>query len=82
MLRALSEANEGAALAYGADRWTERATRVFARMPLEAARRLQQHDHFDVWDAEQGLVRWMTAFDTSNDDIDRFLRTISNTMRA
>jgi threonine aldolase len=47
---------------------------VFAELPHELAVQLQQDWCFHVWSAaEDGscVVRWMTAFDTSAEDVDR-----------
>ena len=59
VLEALRAANQGHAMAYGAD--------------LSWIGPLQQHAYFHVWNAEQPVVRWMTSFDTKPSDIDEFL---------
>jgi threonine aldolase len=45
---------------------------VFARIPPEAIAPLQKETFFWPWDAGAGLVRWMCAFDTTIEDIERF----------
>jgi threonine aldolase len=35
-----------------------------------------------VWDEERSIVRWMTAWDTSDEDVDAFVRRIEATLRA
>lgn len=52
---------------------------VFARVPAAAIRPLQEWSFFWEWDLEDSLVRWMTSFATTEEDISRFaagLRTI------
>jgi threonine aldolase len=45
---------------------------VFARIPMAAIAPLQERCFFYPWDAGIGLVRWMTSFDTTEGDVDRF----------
>ena len=42
---------------------------IFARVPKEIIPELQQEYFFYVWDEETSVVRWMTSFDTTKDDI-------------
>jgi hypothetical protein len=48
------------------------ANAVFAVLPPGVTARLQQRHHFYVWNERTGVVRWMTAFDTTEADIDSF----------
>jgi threonine aldolase len=43
---------------------------IFARIPQPARERLGKEYFFYDW--EEGLVRWMTSFDTTDEDVDRF----------
>lgn len=45
---------------------------VFARLPPAAIPRLQERSFFWMWDAARNEVRWMTAFDTTDADIEHF----------
>ncbi|MEY2402052.1 MAG: threonine aldolase [Ilumatobacteraceae bacterium] len=45
---------------------------VFPSIPREAIEPLQDWTFFWDWDVDRSQVRWMTAWDTSNDDIERF----------
>jgi threonine aldolase len=36
---------------------------------------------FHVWDEQASVVRWMTAFDTREPDVDAFLAAIAATAR-
>lgn len=49
---------------------------VFARLPNETADRIREKVHFYDWDRGVGEVRWMTAWDTTADDVDRFVEAI------
>lgn len=53
------------------------ANAVFARLPKDATARLQKRFHFYVWDDVTGEVRWMTAFDTTESDVDAFAAAIA-----
>ncbi|MGV9859940.1 threonine aldolase family protein [Gordonia sp. NPDC003425] len=50
---------------------------VFARLPVDIADRIRERVHFYDWNREAGEVRWMTAWDTSPDDVDRFVDVIA-----
>jgi threonine aldolase len=45
---------------------------LFPRLPTEANRRLQRWCPYYDWDPHTGQVRWMTAWDTTPDDVARF----------
>lgn len=49
---------------------------VFARIPQAWVATLQQHCQFHVWDSHQCIVRWMTSFDTTEEDIEAFTRLL------
>jgi threonine aldolase len=52
------------------------ANAVFARLPQRHIEALQQNWTFHVWDEQESVVRWMTAFDTTEADVDAFLSDI------
>lgn len=52
------------------------ANAVFAVLPNAAADRIREKFRFYDWDRAAGQVRWMTAFDTTESDIDAFVATI------
>jgi threonine aldolase len=54
---------------------------VFARLDLGHVALLQQDWIFHVWDESASVVRWMTAFDTKESDVDAFLSDISAAAR-
>jgi len=54
------------------------ANAVFAILPAESIPELQKQFFFYVWDETTSEVRWMTSFDTTKEDIDRFAQTLEN----
>ncbi|GAA3926086.1 low specificity L-threonine aldolase [Streptomyces gulbargensis] len=56
------------------------ANAVFARLPHEVSRRLQERFRFYFWDEAAGDVRWMCSFDTTEDDVDVFLQALKEEM--
>ena len=55
---------------------------MFARLPAAATVRLQERFHFYVWDQASGEVRWMTAFDTTEADVDAFAQAVAEELRS
>jgi threonine aldolase len=49
---------------------------VFARLEPRHIEELQQKWIFHVWDESSSVVRWMTAFDTQEADVDAFLADV------
>jgi threonine aldolase len=47
---------------------------IFAIIPKEKIKELQEKSFFYVWNEETSEVRWMTSFDTSENDIDNFIK--------
>ncbi len=56
------------------------ANGVFAVLPPAVTEALQADYPFYVWDARTGVVRWMTSFDTTEDDVDRFAGRLGELM--
>jgi threonine aldolase len=54
------------------------ANGVFAVIPEKLIEPLQQEFFFYVWDETLSEVRWMTSWDTTEDDIIRFTTLIAN----
>jgi threonine aldolase len=52
------------------------ADAVFARLDPGHIAKLQRDWIFHVWDESASIVRWMTAFDTQESDVDAFLSAI------
>jgi threonine aldolase len=49
---------------------------VFARVPPRHIAALQEQSFFYVWNPETSEVRWMTAWDTTEDDVEQFARAV------
>ncbi|MEV4084071.1 threonine aldolase family protein [Nonomuraea fuscirosea] len=58
------------------------ANAVFAVLPRDAAERLRKRFRFYTWDESTGEVRWMCAFDTTEEDVDAFAAALSEELRA
>jgi threonine aldolase len=57
------------------------ANAVFVTLPSTVTQDLQRDRPFYVWDTESGMVRWMTAFDTTEDDVDRLVDAVAGLTR-
>lgn len=55
---------------------------VFAALDPAHIERLQRDWHFYVWDPSAHVVRWMTAFNTTEADVDEFAADIRRTAGA
>jgi threonine aldolase len=51
---------------------------VFAIIPSEIIPKLQNEYFFYVWDEHQSEVRWMTSWDTTEEDIKGFVSTLKS----
>ncbi|MEU1852149.1 low specificity L-threonine aldolase [Streptomyces sp. NPDC019990] len=56
------------------------ANAVFARLPHEVSERLRKRFRFYFWDEAAGEVRWMCAFDTTEEDVDTFVAALKEEM--
>jgi threonine aldolase len=52
------------------------ANAVFARLDPKHVAALQQDWFFHLWDERESVIRWMTAFDTTEADVDAFVASI------
>ncbi|MBG0829256.1 low specificity L-threonine aldolase [Planomonospora sp. ID67723] len=53
------------------------ANAVFAVLPRDVTERLQKRFRFYTWNEATGEVRWMTAFDTTEADVDAFAAAVA-----
>jgi threonine aldolase len=58
------------------------ANAVFAVLDNAVADRIRERVRFYDWDRARGEVRWMTAFDTTEADVDAFVAAIVEELRA
>lgn len=56
------------------------ANAVFATLPAGVADRLRESANFYDWDATKREVRWMTAFDRNENEVDEFADLVSHTL--
>ena len=56
------------------------ANGVFVALPPDVTERLQSQYPFYVWDPPSGVVRWMTSFDTTEQDVDQFVTLVARVM--
>ena len=61
---------------------TTQANAVFAILPRGVADRLRMKFRFYTWDEATGEVRWMCAFDTTEEDVDTFAAAIRTELTA
>lgn len=57
------------------------ANAVFVRLPKETAERLRQKYFFYDWDEETSEVRFMTSFDTTEQDVNDFVEFVHQILR-
>ena len=53
---------------------------VFAILPPEAIEKLKRKYFFYTWDASRNEVRWMTAFNTTEEDIENFVEALKEAL--
>jgi threonine aldolase len=53
---------------------------VFAYLPKQVIAVLQEWSFFWTWDEIAGEVRWMCSFDTTEDDVDRFVAGVETAL--
>ncbi len=56
--------------------WPVEANGVFARIPKPVIPKLQEQFFFYVWDEEKGIVRWMTSYDTEENQVREFANAV------
>ena len=57
-------------------RYPVQSNAVFAALAPERVRALQRDWTFYTWNESESVVRWMTAFDTTPEDVDAFVESI------
>ncbi|GII01842.1 threonine aldolase [Planobispora takensis] len=58
------------------------ANAVFAILPRDVTERLQKRLRFYTWNEATGEVRWMTAFDTTEADVDAFAAAVAEEIQS
>ena len=57
------------------------ANGVFAQIPREAIKKIQERYFFYVWSEEESVVRWMCSFDTTEEDVREFTKFVGEVVR-
>jgi threonine aldolase len=57
--------------------WKVEANGVFAQIPHPAVAKIQQRYFFYPWIEEENIVRWMCAFDTTEEDVKEFAKFVA-----
>jgi len=57
------------------------ANGVFAQIPREAIKKIQERYFFYVWDEEESVARWMCSFDTTEGDVQQFANFVETVIR-
>lgn len=60
--------------------YTVQVNGIFAIVPPYYISVLQQKSFFYVWDDEKSIARWMTSFDTTEEDIHTFVKILKETI--
>ena len=56
------------------------ANGVFARIPQEAIAQIKRRYFFYMWDESQSMVRWMCSWDTTEEDVEEFVKFVARTI--
>jgi len=57
------------------------ANGVFAKIPQDAIKKIQERYFFYVWSEEESVVRWMCSFDTTEEDVLGFAKYVGEVVR-
>lgn len=55
---------------------------VFARIPQRWIAPLQQHTYFNIWDPDVSEVRFVTSFDTTEQDVAAFIDAVAQLVKS
>lgn len=62
--------------------WKVEANGVFAQIPRASIDRIKQNYFFYPWIEEESIVRWMCSFDTTEEDVDDFVRVVAEAVQV
>jgi threonine aldolase len=62
--------------------WKVEANGVFAQIPRHTIEKIKQHYFFYVWIEQESIVRWMCSFDTTEEDIAKFVEVVAAAVKA
>ena len=61
--------------------WKVQANGVFVQIPKHAIEKIMKQYFFYPWIEEDGIVRWMCSFDTTEEDVSDFVRVVVEAVR-
>ncbi len=62
--------------------WKVEANAVFVQIPRHAIEKIKRQYFFYVWMEEESIVRWMCSFDTTEDDIRKFVEVVAEVVNG
>jgi len=62
--------------------WNVEANGVFAQIPKHAIEKIKKHYFFYPWIEDEGIVRWMCSFDTTEEDVREFTKCVAVAVAA
>ena len=62
--------------------WKVEANGVFVQIPRHSIEKIKQQYFFYNWIEEESIVRWMCSFDTTEDDIQKFVEVVTKAVKA
>src|SRR5271156_5861403 len=61
--------------------WKVEANGVFVQIPPHAVEKIKQQYFFYMWIEEESIVRWMCSFDTTEEDVRKFVQVVAGAMK-
>jgi len=61
--------------------WKVEANGVFAQIPRHAIEKIKARFFFYPWIEEEGIVRWMCSFDTTEEDVKEFAKCVAEAVK-
>jgi threonine aldolase len=61
--------------------WKVESNGVFAQIPQQAIEKIRKRYFFYPWIEEEGIVRWMCSFDTTEEDVREFVKCVAEAVR-
>jgi len=62
--------------------WKVEANGVFAQIPRHAIEKIKERYFYYPWIEDEGIVRWMCSFDTTEDDVSEFAQAVAEAVKS
>jgi len=62
--------------------WKVEANGVFAQIPRQAIQKIKERYFFYPWIEDEGIVRWMCSFDTTEEDVREFANCVAEVVKG